>query len=168
MGPVGSDLIVRRARPTEYDAIAVLVDDAYVGGGFTAPDSAYRQVLHDVAGRAERGQLLVAADQDGDVIGTVTYCESGSPDAHIAGPAEAEFRMLAVVPAARGRGAGTALVEACLDRARAAGASALRLSTQPEMTDAHRLYERLGFARTPERDWSPLGYTWLLTYVYEL
>jgi ribosomal protein S18 acetylase RimI-like enzyme len=26
------------------------------------------------------------------------------------------------------------------------------LSTQPSQTTAHRLYERLGFQRTPERD----------------
>ena len=41
------------------------------------------------------------------------------------------------------------------------------LSTQRTMHAAHRLYERLGFVRTPERDWNPiphLGDFTLLTY----
>ena len=29
-------------------------------------------------------------------------------------------------------------------------------SSLPEMRAAHRIYERLGFRRAPERDWSPV------------
>ncbi|MER6536894.1 hypothetical protein ABT215_24450, partial [Streptomyces sp900105755] len=36
------------------------------------------------------------------------------------------------------------------------GCTAVVLSTQPTMHTAHRLYERLGFVRTPDRDWNPL------------
>jgi ribosomal protein S18 acetylase RimI-like enzyme len=39
-----------------------------------------------------------------------------------------------------------------LDRARAAGTATVVLSTDPRMAAAHRLYERLGFSRLPERD----------------
>ena len=69
---------------------------------------------------------------------------------------EAEFRTLAVAPAGRGRGVGTALVRECIDRARALGRSRVVLSTQPMMHAAHRVYERFGFTRAPERDWSPI------------
>lgn len=41
----------------------------------------------------------------------------------------------------------------CHDEAGAQG-QLLVLSTRPTMTSAQRLYERLGFARAPERDWS--------------
>jgi ribosomal protein S18 acetylase RimI-like enzyme len=65
--------------------------------------------------------------------------------------------MLAVAHAARGRGVGEALVRACAERARAVeGRVRVVLSTQRTMRTAHRLYERLGFVRTPERDWNPL------------
>jgi ribosomal protein S18 acetylase RimI-like enzyme len=58
---------------------------------------------------------------------------------------------------ARGRGAGEALVRACVDRARAVeGCVRVVLSTQRTMRPAHRLYERLGFVRSPDRDWNPL------------
>jgi ribosomal protein S18 acetylase RimI-like enzyme len=42
------------------------------------------------------------------------------------------------------------------------------ISTDPRMTAAHRLYERLGFARLPERDWSPEPGVDLLVYSHEL
>jgi ribosomal protein S18 acetylase RimI-like enzyme len=43
----------------------------------------------------------------------------------------------------------------CLERSRELGYHAVVLSTLPEMADAHRLYQRMGFRRLPERDWSP-------------
>jgi hypothetical protein len=36
------------------------------------------------------------------------------------------------------------------------------------MVAAHRLYERLGFTRLPERDWSPLPGVHLMAYGLEL
>jgi hypothetical protein len=76
--------------------------------------------------------------------------------------------MLAVDPAARGSGAGAALVTACLEAARADGCCLVRLSSQESMTAAHRLYERLGFSRTPSFDWSPVPGLQLRTYALPL
>ena len=43
------------------------------------------------------------------------------------------------------------------------------LSSQPTMYSAHRIYGRLGFVRTPERDWNPVPELLDLTLVtYEL
>jgi ribosomal protein S18 acetylase RimI-like enzyme len=64
--------------------------------------------------------------------------------------------MLAVSHAARGRGVGEALVRECVRRARHAGKERLLLSSQSQMHTAHRIYLRLGFVRTPARDWSPV------------
>jgi ribosomal protein S18 acetylase RimI-like enzyme len=76
--------------------------------------------------------------------------------------------MLVVDPAVRGQGIGEALVTACLQRAAAAGATRMVLSTDPRMHAAHRLYARLGFTRLPERDWSPMPGTDLLVYALPL
>jgi ribosomal protein S18 acetylase RimI-like enzyme len=59
-------------------------------------------------------------------------------------------------------------VSACLDRARAVGKRRMVISTDPRMTTAHRLYERFGFTRLPERDWSPMAGIDLLVYSREL
>ena len=38
------------------------------------------------------------------------------------------------------------------------------LSSSTTMHTAHRLYERLGFTRLPERDWSPVAGVQLVAY----
>ncbi|MFI0373117.1 GNAT family N-acetyltransferase [Actinomadura sp. 1N219] len=160
-------VIVREARADEYELIGELTVEVYVAGGLVSAASPYVSTLRDAAGRAEKSELLVA-EIGGEVGGAVAYCPPGSPYAELAGPDEAEFRMLAVREKARGRGAGRAMVLECVSRARAARLGGLRLSTQRNMDDAHRLYERMGFVRTPDRDWAPAPGVDLLTYALAL
>ncbi|MFD4788131.1 GNAT family N-acetyltransferase [Streptomyces sp. NPDC058459] len=152
------DLHIRAAEPAEYTALGEITARAYLQDGlldFGASD-AYLGELRDVARRAAAAQILVA-ERGGVLLGGVTFVPAGGPMADIAGPGEAEIRMLAVAHAGRGQGAGEALVRACVERARAVeGCRSLVLSTQPMMRTAHRIYERLGFHRTPDRDWNPL------------
>ncbi|MGV9345875.1 GNAT family N-acetyltransferase [Streptomyces spiralis] len=163
------DIVIRQAEPGEYDTLGEITAQAYLGDGLLdfGESDAYLGELRDVAKRAAAAEVLVAV-AEGGVLGGVTFVPSGGPMADIARPGEAEIRMLAVARAARGRGAGEALVRACLDRARATeGCVRLVLSTQRTMHAAHRIYERLGFVRTPERDWNPLPHLddiTLLTY----
>ncbi|TFI29235.1 GNAT family N-acetyltransferase, partial [Micrococcus endophyticus] len=78
----------------------------------------------------------------------------GSPMAETAAPGEYEFRMLAVHPDHHRRGVARTLMAVIEERARALpGIEAIALTTMPTMTDAHRLYEALGYVRVPERDW---------------
>lgn len=165
------DITVRRAREQEYAEAGELTAAAYLDGGlldFGAEDP-YLERLRDAAGRAAHAELLVAQDDTGTLLGTVTFVGGGGPFAERAGAGEGEFRMLAVRAEARGRGVGEALVTACVERARARKLRALVLSTQHRMLPAHRLYERLGFARTPSRDWSPVpGLPALWAYVLAL
>jgi GNAT superfamily N-acetyltransferase len=126
-------------------------------------------VLRDVAPRAEKAELMVAVDEADRILGTVTYAGLGSPYAeHVSTPEEGSFRMLVVDPAARGQGVGEALVRWCIDRAHESGVRSLRLSTLAAMAAAGRLYLRLGFVRTPERDWSPQPGVELITYGLEV
>ena len=159
-------IAVRLARPDEYDAVGALTAEVYGDEGFAHGD--YLPVLRDAARRAAVADVLVAVDAGGQLLGTLTYAPGGTPFADLARPGEAEFRMLAVRPAARGQGVATRLVTAAIARARAQGHRRLAISTQPAMTAAHRLYERLGFTRTPERDWSPEPGVNLRTYTLEL
>jgi ribosomal protein S18 acetylase RimI-like enzyme len=59
---------------------------------------------------------------------------------------------IAVVPNARGLGAGSALLAALLERARADGNPAISLSVDRFNEGAIRLYERHGFERVAETD----------------
>ncbi|MEU6891654.1 GNAT family N-acetyltransferase [Streptomyces sp. NPDC046557] len=163
------DITIRPALPAEYEALGDVTARAYLGDGLLTygEDDPYLARLRDVAGRAATAaaEVLVAVLGDGRVVGGVTFAAPGSALCDIARADEAEFRMLAVAREGRGRGAGEALVRACVDRARAVdGVRRLVLSTTPDMLGAHRIYERLGFVRSPERDWEPVPGLTLLTY----
>ncbi len=145
---------VRLARPDEHERVGELTVRAYAT--FTlGPADPYVARLRDATSRAAGAELWVAVVGD-RLLGNVTYCPPGSPWREIGRDDEGEFRMLAVDPDARGTGAGTALAVHCEERAREHGAVGMALSSLAEMTDAHRIYRRLGYARDPERDWSPL------------
>jgi ribosomal protein S18 acetylase RimI-like enzyme len=154
---------IRDARPEEYAEVGALTGAVYLAEGLAGPDTPYLGALLDAGRRAKEAELVVAVDGD-RILGSVTFAPHGSRYAELAGPGEAEFRMLVVDPAAQGRGVGAALVEECLRRARRSGASTLRLSTSPVSATAHRLYQRLGFHRVPELDWAPAPDVPLLSY----
>ncbi|GHF85650.1 GNAT family N-acetyltransferase [Streptomyces filamentosus] len=153
------DFTIRAVRPEEHEEVGELTARAYLDDGHLTfgEDDPYLPVMKDVARRAVEAEVLVAADAEGALLGAVTFTPGGGEWADIAGAGEAEFRLLAVARAARGRGVGEALVRACVDRARTLdGCVRVVLSTQDRMTSAHRIYRRLGFVRVPERDWSPV------------
>lgn len=169
-GTLGSmDIVTRDAVPDEYAMLGGITARAYLDDGLLdfADSDAYLAELRDVAKRATSAEVLVAV-ADEHILGGVTFVPAGGLMADIARAGEAEIRMLAVDRAARGRGAGEALVRACVERARAGeGCVRVVLSTQRAMRSAHRVYERLGFVRVPERDWRPfpgLDDIVLLTY----
>jgi ribosomal protein S18 acetylase RimI-like enzyme len=154
------------ARPEDYARIAELTVGVYVDGGLAS--DGYTPELADVAGRADRAELLVVRDAEGRIVGSVALVLEGDFGEVTTSDDEAAFRMLVVDPSARGQGIGELLVNTCLDRARAAGKRRMVLSTGPRMTAAHRLYERLGFTRLPERDWSPVPGIDLRVYSLDL
>jgi len=161
-----SDVSVRRAQPRDLEAAGAVTVDAYAEFT-TGPGDHYIARLRDAARRDREAELWVA-ELDGAVVGTVTITPEGSPWREIAEPGEGEFRMLAVAPSARRRGVGEALMQLVFDRFRELGSQAIVLSSLAEMTAAHRVYERLGFVRLPERDWSPVPGVDLLAFRVEL
>ena len=66
-----------------------------------------------------------------------------------------ELRKMYFLPALRGLGAGAALMQRCLDQARALGFRQVYLETLRGMDAAQKLYERTGFRRLD----GPLGAT---------
>ncbi len=144
-----------------------LTAEAYVGDGLMDAEDGYVEQLVDAARRAREAEVLVAVDGD-RVLGTVTFCEVGSAYRELGRDDEGEFRMLAVSPTARGRGVGRVLVERCLERSRELGYAGVRMSSMDRMTSAHRVYERLGFTRAPEDDWSPVPGVNLVAYALSL
>lgn len=160
-------IVIRDATPDDYLAVGELTIQAYEEGGHLDGSQEYRAALADVAGRAAAGEVLVAVEGY-TVLGAVLFVRAGSAYAELAGPGEAEFRMLAVSPKAQRRGIGERLVRACLDRARAGGAERVVISARDFVQAPLRLYARMGFVRVPERDWSPAPGVSLVALRYDL
>ncbi|WP_461155378.1 GNAT family N-acetyltransferase [Saccharopolyspora tripterygii] len=158
---------IRAALPAEHEAVGEISAKAYADAGNLPADGSYVSVLRDAATRSAEAELLVALDGD-HPVGTVTVCRPGDGYAQIARHGEVEFRMLAVSPDAGGQGIGRQLVDAVLERAWAEGAARVVLCVSETAETPRRLYERMGFARLRDRDWSPTGDITLLGYSLDL
>ena len=100
----------------------------------------------------------------GRVVGTIMLQVWPHTGQTVKGPGEAEIRALAVRPEVQGGGIGELLLRRVIERATETGVRHLVLCTEPGMRAAHRLYERAGFVRLRERDWSPAPVIHLLVY----
>lgn len=89
---------------------------------------------------SDASKLLVAVDDDGTILGSLTLVLFRIPTG-----LRAWIEDVVVDDAARGRGVGEALNRAALDHARAAGATTVDLTSRPSREAANRLYQRLGF-----------------------
>jgi len=158
-------VLIRDARPDEFDDLGHVRVAAYVADGFLSPGSGYLPRLRSL-GADGADPVLVAVDAagTGEVLGTVMLQRWPHGGELLRDASEAEIRALAVRPGARGTGLGRALLDAVIERAREEGVQHLLLLTQPEMKAAHHLYERAGFVRLPDRDRCPEPGVALLAY----
>jgi GNAT superfamily N-acetyltransferase len=146
---------VRTATPDDAaDLVGLLRAGALVPTGeYHDPDlGSWRETLTNLA--ATPGNDVLVAEVDGRVAGTCQlivfrHLQHG-------GGWCAELESMHVAPDLRGSGVGGVLLEAAVERARAAGCYRVQLTSNRARNDAHRFYERHGF--TP----SHVGYKRLL------
>jgi predicted N-acetyltransferase YhbS len=155
-------IAIRDAHPADRAAIEAVTLAAYEQYAVTLGATLwgiYRQNI--VATLADvKPATQIVAEKEGALVGSVLLYPAGGDMGEpgggkamtLTGP---EVRLLAVAPAARGSGAGRRLMEECIRRARAAGAAALTLHTTDMMRVAMQLYERMGFERAADLDFSP-------------
>lgn len=111
---------------------------------------AYARLLEDLPRIHARpsGDILLA-EHKGAVVGCGMYYP-------LSAPGLCEIKRVFIDPAARGLGAGRAIMQAGMDGARADGFKRMVLDTIVNLTEAIRLYETLGFeAAEPFYDVDP-------------
>jgi len=148
------EIQIRAVLPGEYEDTGSLTQRAYAE--YARPGDAlwdgYLGSLADVAGRAGYATVLVAV-AGGRIVGTaIVELDRAIDGAGGLRPGQANIRLLAVDPRARGRGVGRRLVEACVQVAWRAGKEVVTLHTTEEMAAAQRLYRSLGFRRDRSGD----------------
>jgi len=143
---------IRLVEPAEYDRVARLTVEAYTADYDDLPDD-YLAELAAVEQRAVAHQVWVAVDDEtGEILGTMATGTPGRAISALALEGELDYRLLAVDPAARGRGVGKALTEFTYGLARERGLHRVVMNSGENMVGAHRLYFGLGFERVPERE----------------
>jgi ribosomal protein S18 acetylase RimI-like enzyme len=88
--------------------------------------------------------LLVARDDNGDVLGTLTFVRY-----RVSSGIKGRIEDVIVDSSARGRGVGEALTREGMQLAADEGVLMLELTSMPYRQAANRLYKRLGFVRKP-------------------
>ena len=88
--------------------------------------------------------LLVARDDAGSVLGTLTFVLY-----RVSSGVKGRIEDVIVDESARGQGVGEALVREGMRLANEAGVLMLELTSMPYRQSANRLYRRLGFVRKP-------------------
>lgn len=137
---------IRRARRDDIPAVvALLVDDPL--GRQREDDSdplptAYYDAFDDMA--RQGGNMLLVAEQTGQVVGCLQL--TLIPGLSRRGMKRALIEGVRVAAAARGKGIGELMMRRAIELARREGCGLVELTSDRARGDAHRFYERLGFA----------------------
>jgi GNAT superfamily N-acetyltransferase len=139
----GSDMPeFRPARAGDVPAIVALLADDPLGATRERPgDPAYAAAFAALA--ADPNQLLVVAEDGGEVVGTLQL--TVIPGLSRLGATRGQLEAVRVRADQRGSGLGAALVEWACARAAERGCALVQLTTDATRGDAHRFYEHLGF-----------------------
>ena len=142
----GANLVIRPATRDDIGAIVGLLADDPLGSTRETTDdlAPYEAAYARVA--ADPGQHLVVAERAGRVVGTLQL--TVIPGLSRRGATRSIIEGVRVASSERGSGLGTTLLEWALEQSRRLGVDLVQLTSDATRTDAHRFYERLGFART--------------------
>ncbi|WP_405064518.1 GNAT family N-acetyltransferase [Kribbella sp. NBC_01505] len=143
-----ADLIIRRAGETDVHAIVAMLADDPLGTGRESLDdlTPYEQAFAAID--ADPNQLLVVAERNDEVIGTLQL--TFIPGLSRRGSLRALVEAVRVAAPARGSGLGTTLIRWAIEESRNRGAVLVQLTSDKTRTDAHRFYTNLGFENSHE------------------
>ena len=155
-------LKVRRARADEFDQVLDFYTNMIDGMRGTEFDVCWEHDVHPssaffLRASADAGEVYVGLVEDGEGATCIASAMvlNGEGDAgyesvswHVAAAPDEVLvvHVLGTLPAYHGRGFARAMMEACIDVARAAGKRAVRLDTFTTNVRAQSLYESCGFA----------------------
>ncbi|KFC67000.1 Regulatory protein for C-P lyase [Devosia sp. LC5] len=148
-----TDLTFRDATPADIPTMLKLSHAGDARGADTPPldpatldDPRYRAAFDEIA--ADPKHRLVVAEKDGEVVGTLQI--SYLPGLPNFGMKRGLLENVHIRSDLRGGGYGSIMVKWAIERCREAGCGLVQLTSNKVRVDAHRFYEKLGFAKSHE------------------
>jgi GNAT superfamily N-acetyltransferase len=152
-------MIIRRALESELPYIREQRVISYKEHTAIIPEGHWQALKQAISSTADTkpGVELLVAEVDGVILGSVALfpAETDAYEGNVDTVDYPEIRMLAVSPAARGKGVATALISECIKLSKEKGHHSIGLHTGEFMKNAMKLYERIGFERLPQYDFQP-------------
>jgi ribosomal protein S18 acetylase RimI-like enzyme len=153
-----TDLSLRAATPADLAALSALAREAFIAKfGHLYSTANLNLFLNEAlseaafaADLADPDRVIQLAFRDGSLVGFAKVAfKCGFPD-HARGERTMELKQLYTGAKATGGGIGSALMNWAMERLAAHGADEVQLSVYAENFDAHRFYERYGFAKVAD------------------
>jgi GNAT superfamily N-acetyltransferase len=148
-----AELTFRDATPADIPTMLQLSHAGDARGKDTPPldpttldDPRYRAAFDEITGDAKH--RLVVAEMGGEVVGTLQI--SFIPGMPNFGMKRGLLENVHIRADQRGSGLGSQMVLWAVERCREAGCGLVQLTSNKLRADAHRFYEKLGFAKTHE------------------
>ncbi|MFF4050233.1 GNAT family N-acetyltransferase [Streptomyces chartreusis] len=138
------DLEIRPAATDDIPAIVGMLADDPLGAQRESPDDLTPYLAAFERLTSDPNQHLVVAVREGRVIGTLQL--SVIPGLSRRGATRSIVEAVRIHADERGSGLGTRLIEWAIDESRRQNCQLVQLTSDKSRTDAHRFYERLGFA----------------------
>lgn len=148
-----TDLTFRDATPTDVPIMLQLSHAGDARGTDTPPldpatlsDPRYRAAFDEIV--ADPKHRLIVAELNGEVVGTLQI--SYLPGLPNFGMRRGLLENVHIRGDLRGGGYGSTMVKWAIERCREAGCGLVQLTSNKVRVDAHRFYEKLGFAKSHE------------------
>lgn len=140
------EIHLRAARADDVPAIVALLADDVLGAaredvGDLAP---YREAFAEID--ADSSEVLLVACRGDEVVGTLQV--SLQRTLARGGARRATIEAVRVAASARGMGLGEKMIRHAIAVTRDHGCTIVQLTSDKSRVEAHRFYERLGFARS--------------------
>lgn len=143
-------LSYRDAVASDLGFIVRLLKDDAVADTPDRPDEPHhpRYLAALAAIDADPNQRLVVAECEGRPAGTLQL--TFIPGIARLGETRCLIEAVHIAPDLRSRGLGSQMIRWAIDEARARGCGVVQLTSNKKRVDAHRFYQRLGFAQSHE------------------
>jgi len=145
----GADITLRRAESKDLPSIVDLLADDPLGSTREGADGGYgpyERAFEEIS--ADSRQLLVVAVDEQEIVGTLQL--TVIPGLSRRGARRAQIEGVRVSRRYRSRGLGAAMIQWAIRESAASQCVLVQLTSDKSRVDAHRFYERLGFAATHE------------------